>query len=170
MRIRAIEAGRPGSSHDSFIWNLSEAKIFFTSQRRNGMRNSWLLGDSGYPLESFLMTPFKDPQPGTHQHRFNIAHTSARNIVERTIGNLKSRFRCLQNSAIQYVPQKVVKLVNVCCALHNICKHYNLRYEDILVDNEPPDQEDDIYSEENDDLPNSAESRTIRDNIALSLS
>ena len=42
-------------------------------KRGNGMQNSWLLGDSG-------------------QHRYNKVHTSARNIIKRSIWNLKSRF------------------------------------------------------------------------------
>lgn len=36
-------------AHDSFIWNNSNIK--------NGIIDSWLLGDSGYALQSWLMRP-----------------------------------------------------------------------------------------------------------------
>ncbi|KAJ8971440.1 hypothetical protein NQ314_000696 [Rhamnusium bicolor] len=38
-----------GATHDSFIWCYNE-----------GDRNSWLLGDSGYPLQPWLMVPFQN--------------------------------------------------------------------------------------------------------------
>ncbi|KAJ8953857.1 hypothetical protein NQ314_007197 [Rhamnusium bicolor] len=52
---------------------------------------SWLIGDSGYPLQPFLMVPFQNPQEDSPQHRFNFAHIRARNCVERCIGILKMR-------------------------------------------------------------------------------
>ncbi|XP_058974719.1 putative nuclease HARBI1 [Musca domestica] len=82
----------PGSCHDAFIWNLSGARQFFLNQYEDGDRNSWLLGDSGYGLELFLMTPYRDVSVGTKEHKFNKKHTLTRSIIERTIGVLKSSF------------------------------------------------------------------------------
>lgn len=167
MKIRAVDACRPGSCHDAFIWNLSGARQFFLNQYEDGDRNSWLLGDSGYGLEPFLMTPYRDVSVGTKEHKFNKKHTLARNIIERTIGVLKSRFRCLQGILV-YTPKKTIKIINVSCALHNICREYNIEIEedDIPVTNEENPENDqnivDIYPEIN--MYNVA--KRIRNNIA----
>ncbi|KAG7155456.1 nuclease HARBI1-like 22 [Homarus americanus] len=79
-------------------------------------------GDSGYPLEAFLMTPFRNPStPG--EVRYNNSHTKTRVVVVQTFGVLKSRFRCLHRSggSLQYDPSKCAKIVNACFLLHNYC-------------------------------------------------
>ncbi|XP_049307360.1 putative nuclease HARBI1 [Bactrocera dorsalis] len=126
MTIRAIDARRPGSSHDALIWSVSRAQEYFQRNYEGGERGCWLLGDAGYALQPYLLTPFRDPSVATPQHTFNQRHSSARNIIERTIGVLKSRFRCLSR-LLQYQPHKVVQMTNVCCALHNICKYYKVQ-------------------------------------------
>ncbi|XP_036319893.1 putative nuclease HARBI1 isoform X2 [Rhagoletis pomonella] len=123
MEIVAVDASHPGSCHDSFIWNQSYARQFYSNNRA---QNTWILADSGYALETFVMTPYRNPQHGSIEHAFNKRHASARNIIERTIGLLKSRFRCLQGT-LHYEPKFVAQLVNVCCALHNICRRRNIQ-------------------------------------------
>lgn len=169
MRIRAVDACRPGSCHDSLIWRMSAARRFYQSTYQGGETNSWLLGDSGYGLEPFLLTPYKSPQPGSKEHNFNKNHCSTRNIVERTIGNLKSRFRCLQSTSLYYSPIKVVQIVNVCTALHNICKHFNIEIDNTLepdVDSYGDDADD---SEESSGTSQNDVARKTRDSIANSL-
>ena len=75
-----------------------------------------------------------------------MKHCSERNIVERTIGNLKSRFRCLQCTTLHYSPEKVVKIINVCSTLHNICKYFNTE-----IENTSEPQSDDNNGVEDDD-------------------
>ncbi|XP_017470019.1 PREDICTED: putative nuclease HARBI1 [Rhagoletis zephyria] len=85
MAIRAVDACHPGSCHDSFVFNLSSAKQLLLSKYESGDRNSCLLGDSGYGLDTFLLVPYRDPRAGTPQHKFNMQHSKARNIVERVL-------------------------------------------------------------------------------------
>ncbi|XP_017476481.1 PREDICTED: putative nuclease HARBI1 isoform X3 [Rhagoletis zephyria] len=127
MRIRYVNAEFPGCNHDSHIWNVSSARSFCERKYLEGERNCLLLGDAGYALEPWLMTPFRSPQLGSPESVYNKAHSKARNIVERTIGVLKSRFRCLFGAReLHYEPSKVSQIVNVAAALHNICLHYRV--------------------------------------------
>ncbi|XP_018025936.1 putative nuclease HARBI1, partial [Hyalella azteca] len=84
----------PGSTHDAYIWNNSTLRTRF---QRGEFRDAILLGDSGYPLEPFLMTPFANPVL-RGEEEFNRCHTRTRVIIEQTFGVLKSRFRCLHRS------------------------------------------------------------------------
>ena len=64
-----------GSNHDSFI--LLTSAIHDQFERGKFEENCWLLGDSGYPLKQWLMTPFSVPStPG--KQKFNVLH-----IVEK---------------------------------------------------------------------------------------
>ena len=51
-----------------------------------------LLGDSGYPLKTTLLTPFLHPG-SVGEVLFNEAHMKGRVCVERAFGVTKSRFR-----------------------------------------------------------------------------
>ncbi|KAG6463794.1 hypothetical protein O3G_MSEX014076 [Manduca sexta] len=73
------------------------------------------------------MTPVSGATEDTPEAYYNKLHASARNSVERTIGVLKARFRCLQvHRVLQYHPDTVAKIVIACCVLHNICNRAGL--------------------------------------------
>lgn len=80
-------------------------------------------GDSGYPLEPWLMTPVPGrPAVSTPAGRYNAAHASMRSVVERCIGVLKSRFRCLLKHRVLYHHPRIAgTIVAACAVLHNIC-------------------------------------------------
>ncbi|XP_036336252.1 putative nuclease HARBI1 [Rhagoletis pomonella] len=86
QRIRYVNAKYPGSAHDSFVWSNSDVSQYFQAQYEGGNRNLRLLGDAGYGLAPWLITPFRNPAPNTPSSRFNKWHSSGRNIIERTIG------------------------------------------------------------------------------------
>lgn len=90
---------------------------FFTADRQ-----SWLLGDSGYPQQPWLMTPVFNAEEGTPEFFYNERHMSARNCVERCNGVLKGRFRCLLTERkLRYKPNRVNNIIVSCVVLHNIC-------------------------------------------------
>lgn len=86
MTIIDLVARWPGSTHDARILRESALYQDFEAERVNGL----LLGDSGYPLKRWLMTPLIAPRTA-QEHNYNRKHTSTRNIVERCIGVLKRR-------------------------------------------------------------------------------
>lgn len=142
-----------GSTHDSYIFNNSQISEALRERYFNGERDSWLLGDSGYAQLPWVMTPIAHPQ-NFAEERYNVAHKTARATVERCIGVLKSRFRCLSRQRIlMYSPIKSGKIINTCCTLHNIMiqQGYELpSEEDILfeqqVENNAGDVEVDMSS------------------------
>ncbi|XP_062384609.1 putative nuclease HARBI1 [Sardina pilchardus] len=86
-----------------------------------GFADSWLLGDSGYPLHPYLLTPVLQPATPA-EHRHNEAHASTRNIVERAIGIWKQRFRCISHSSggLQLAPDKCCSVIVATALLHNL--------------------------------------------------
>ncbi|XP_054920217.1 putative nuclease HARBI1 [Dermacentor andersoni] len=121
LNILAIDPRFPGSCHDYFVWRHSAFRRRLT--RGLLLHGEVLLGESGYPLEPWIMTPVPGhPNRLTAEGRYNEAHASMRNAVERCIGVVKSRFRCLQRyRVLHYSPQKAATIVAACAALHNIC-------------------------------------------------
>ncbi|XP_055906525.1 putative nuclease HARBI1 isoform X2 [Eupeodes corollae] len=164
MCIRYVDARYPGSTHDSFVWNCSNLKSVLETWYQRGER-SMFLGDAGYPLSSCLLTPFRNVSSGSRQSLFNKQHAKGRNIIERTIGVLKSRFRCLLNERkMHYAPSKAKQIVNACCALHNICIKYRVTDPEI-VEEEISLPTEGIQLE----TPSSAEAERRRNQIMESL-
>ncbi|XP_046970605.1 putative nuclease HARBI1 [Vanessa cardui] len=119
LNILHVDASYGGSSHDSFIYHLS----ILTSSGEV----AYLLGDSGYPQRPYLMTPVSNALNGTPEAYYNHLHASARDTVERAIGVLKARFRCLLgHRVLHYNPEKASKIIIACCVLHNICNRAGL--------------------------------------------
>ncbi|XP_050321016.1 putative nuclease HARBI1 [Bactrocera neohumeralis] len=169
MRFRFIDASHPGACHDSLVWNVSELKRHICNNRSN----FWMLGDAGYPLESFLLTPYRTPEEGSVEAKFNLAHSRCRNIIERAIGLLKSRWRCLLGAReLYYSPQKAAKIFNVCVMLHNLCIHFKDQFADI-VEIPDCDEEESLVTMEEDNIDfgmqRMSEAQRIRNQIAHSL-
>ncbi|XP_061509041.1 putative nuclease HARBI1 [Anopheles gambiae] len=121
MKIRYVNAKFGGANHDSHIWNVSGMDNLFETKHRSGETAFKLLGDAGYPSKPWLITPKRNPAPNTPEAAFNKNHSLGREIVERTIGLLKNRFRCLLGARqLHYTPLKATQITNVCCILHNI--------------------------------------------------
>ncbi|XP_037503401.1 putative nuclease HARBI1 [Rhipicephalus sanguineus] len=122
MRILAVDPLRPGSDHDSHIWGTSWVRERF-EEGRIETTGEYLLGDGGYPLEPWLMVPVQGrPHRDSAEGKYNSGHASMRSIVERCIGLLKSRFRCLQRyRTLHYSPERSSIIVAACAVLHNLC-------------------------------------------------
>ncbi|XP_065074841.1 putative nuclease HARBI1 [Ochlerotatus camptorhynchus] len=162
--IRYVDANSPGANHDSFIWNNNPLDFELSQQYQNGERNTWLLGDAGYPLKPYLITPFRS-SGDARQTKFNEIHSKTRMLIERTIGVMKNVFRCILGARqLHYKPEKAAKIVNVCCALHNLRKQFNLPDDnfDELIDIHQI--EDNAHDDEND-----ASANEIRQQIMYSI-
>lgn len=70
-----------GSVHDARIWRNSEVQTILNENPAGAI----LLGDEGYPLTPFLMTPFKNAET-PKELIYNKIHTKERCIIERIFG------------------------------------------------------------------------------------
>ncbi|KAF0713126.1 putative nuclease HARBI1, partial [Aphis craccivora] len=121
MKILNICSLFPGSVNDAYIWNNCQLE---PTLRRifNHEPGFYLLGDSGYPLRAWLMTPLNHYEPNTAEARYNHRFKHVRCLIERCDGLLKMRFRCLlKHRVLHYSPLKASKIVNACAVLHNMC-------------------------------------------------
>lgn len=119
LRIQNIVCTFPGSNHDSTIFNYSKIRGQF---ERGEMSDSILLGDSGYALKKYLMTPFLNPN-GEGQNIYNETQIRTRNVVERSYGVWKKRFPILAvgiNMNLEFVESIIVATA----VLHNIACYF----------------------------------------------
>ncbi|XP_064643104.1 putative nuclease HARBI1 [Lineus longissimus] len=112
-----VVARWPGATHDSHIFKESQIGQHL-SENNQGMREGYLLGDSGYPCKPFLLTPYLRPTTQAEK-RYNTAQKKTRNSIERCFGTLKRRFHCLHGE-IRMRPERTCKIIIACCVLNNI--------------------------------------------------
>jgi len=92
----------------------------------NFPNDSHILGDAAYRLSKYIMVPFKDNgHLSENQLNFNTRLSSARMIVERSIGLLKGRFRSILDTLPMQRTDLIAKYIIACCILHNICLMQN---------------------------------------------
>ncbi|XP_061166251.1 putative nuclease HARBI1 [Saccostrea echinata] len=114
FRITSLYAGWPGSCHDSRIWRTSNLCQKFET----GMCDGILLGDSGYPLTKYLMTPYLAPRT-VSEERFNASLCRTRVLIEQTFGILKRKFQAL-HFGLRTSSEQAITCIVACVTLHNI--------------------------------------------------
>ncbi|XP_029179206.1 putative nuclease HARBI1 [Nylanderia fulva] len=128
----------PGREHDSRIFQNSRIFMRYQQRELTGM----IVGDSGYPALTFLLTPFRNPQ-NEEEQKYNEIQSRTRMVVERTFGVWKRRFPCLSRG----LSLKLVTCTGVVSAyavLHNLA----LYFKDVL----PEEPEVDVIIEDNEEL------------------
>ncbi|XP_052242426.1 putative nuclease HARBI1 [Dreissena polymorpha] len=133
LRFTNVNAKWPGSTHDATVFDNSSLKDHLATNKPG-----WLLGDSGYPLREYLITPKNNPQTA-QELRFNGAHSRTRICVERAFGLLKARFR--SGGVLPFRPGKCMEVVVVCAKLHNLCLDLKIPFdnekEEVDIDEDP---------------------------------
>ncbi|KAM3278845.1 hypothetical protein ACQJBY_046250 [Aegilops geniculata] len=126
MQFIYVYPGWEGSAADGRV--LRDAL-----SRSNGLkvpRGCYYLVDAGYKnCEGFLapyrgqryhLNDWKNP-PTKKEELFNMMHSSARNVIERTFGLLKMRWAIIRNPS--YYPfDTQVDIILACCYLHNLIR------------------------------------------------
>lgn len=125
LRIIDVVSRWPGSTHDSQIFRNSAIYARFETEQMN---DGLLLGDSGYPVKKYLITPLLNPRNQVEQ-LFNESQIRTRNVVERCFGVWKRRFPNL-SLGMRVKLTTVQDIIVATAVLQNICR--------LQLEREPP--------------------------------
>ena len=136
MLFTFVLAGWEGSAHDGRVLGDALLKGLVT------FPGKYYLGDAGYSLTPYCLTPYRGIRyhlkdhfrssnpPLNAKELYNLRHSMLRNVVERTYGVLKKRFRILKDMPnFSYHIQ--IQLVVCCMILHNFIRIHQSRDDDI---------------------------------------
>ncbi|XP_031353797.1 putative nuclease HARBI1, partial [Photinus pyralis] len=115
LKIINVVARWPGSAHDATIFNNSRLR---TRCEAGEFGTAILLGDSGYALKAYLLTPLLNPTTPAQQ-LYNESHIRTRNCIERTNGVWKRRFLALCYGLRCHIDTALTVIVAT-AVLHNI--------------------------------------------------
>ena len=134
--------GWPGSVHDARV--LVNSSVYRKANRKeilcgepfqhDGIIPIFLVGDSAYPLTSWIMKPFAHNSTlTTSQRSFNYHLSRAHIVVENAFGRLKARWRRLMKRNDMNI-ENVPCVITACCILHNICEVHGDSFNELWLE------------------------------------
>ncbi|CAN6353337.1 unnamed protein product [Urochloa humidicola] len=138
MRFTFVLAGWPGSVHDMTVFK--DATLRYAHKFPHPPPGKFYCVDAGYPNRPGYLSPYRGtkyprapfknaPSPKGKTETFNHAHAKVRNVIERSFGVLKMKFRILLR--IQKFPiKKQARIIAACMALHNFIRESKLADRD----------------------------------------
>ena len=126
----SVATGFPGSLHDPRMLRLSD--VYWAAENEDILMEPTqdlegivirplVVGDSAYPLKTWLLPVIKDNGALTRdQKKFNYELSKARIVSEHAFGLLKGRWRALLKR-LDEDHQRIPDTIIACCVLHNIC-------------------------------------------------
>lgn len=135
--------GWPGSVHDARV--LANSTIYKKASQREILCGEnvnvcgtdvpvFLIGDSAYPLNSWLMKPFaynSNLTPAQRSYNFHLSR--ARIVVENAFGRLKGRWRRLMKRNDMNI-DNIPHVITACCILHNMCEVHGDSFNDLWLE------------------------------------
>jgi hypothetical protein len=119
-----VFVGYPGSVHDSRVFSNSSLVQHieqFGKHKYFPMEEYHLIGDSAFPLRSWLITPYSRRNNLIRREKHhNFCLSGDRVCIENTFGILKGRWARLQYINT-YSVSKAIEISTVACVLHNFC-------------------------------------------------
>lgn len=122
-----------------------------------------VLGDSGYSLLDWLMTPTEVNLHDPAVIRYNRKHNCTRRIVENSLEILKERFPCLYYLRVE--PIFACEISKCCVSVYNFARRVGLIGIDRDDDNANGMIEDDEENFGNDDEPSNVNGNLRLQNI-----
>lgn len=130
MKFTFVVAGWPGSVLDMRVF--SDAVRKYGDKFPHPPPGKFYLVDSGYPNRPSYLAPYKGtkyhipefrqgPRPSWKKEVLNFAHSSLRNVIERSFGVLKMKWRILLDLP-SYPMVKQTQIIIACMALHNFIR------------------------------------------------
>ena len=135
--------GWPGSVHDARV--LANSSLYKKAEQKqilcgdevahNGFNIPvFLIGDSAYPLTTWLMKPFPHHSNLTpSQKSYNFHLSRARIVVENAFGRLKARWRRLMKRNDMNI-DNVPCVITAACILHNMCEVHGDTFNELWIE------------------------------------
>ena len=128
-RVLWLSYRHKGGLHDSSCFRDTKLYQYLQNNKKELYEKGFfILGDSAYCIESFLIPPYDNAKPKSAEDDFNFYHSSARITVECTFGEIdlcwgifwKRLFCSLENAAL---------IIEGAARLHNFLVDYRERYD-----------------------------------------
>ena len=132
--------GYPGRVHDARVFRNSPLyQAVIANEEEFFPGNCHILGDSAYPLLSWILTPFKNYGNLTRcQRNYNFKQSSTWMVVEHLFGTLKGQFRRLK---LKLDVDKVEDIPTIVIALA-LCTIYQFFLDDNTDEDNDYDYQD----------------------------
>ncbi|KAF5959459.1 hypothetical protein HYC85_000668 [Camellia sinensis] len=119
-----------GSLSDSLVLKSSTFfKLSEEGKRLNGEKvkisegtelREFIVGDLGFPLLPWLLTPYQGDSLTDSQANFNKQLSATRMVAQRALARLKETWRIIQGVMWRPDKNRLPRIILVCCLLHNI--------------------------------------------------
>ncbi|PSR90034.1 Nuclease [Actinidia chinensis var. chinensis] len=130
MRFRDVVTGWPGKMNDFDVLQRSTFfKLCEKGERLNGNKmrlsegtelSEYIVGDLGFPLLPWLVTPYQGKDLSDPKAEFNKRHFATRVVAQRAMARLKEMWRIIQGVMWRPDKNRLPRIILVCCILHNI--------------------------------------------------
>ena len=130
QRIRDVDVGWPGATHDSRVWRNCTAKVILERQK-----TFTIAGDTAYPISRNLVKKYANDDTD-QKKRFNTAFDGLRTRASENIfGMLKMRYRILRNglSASGLRLEVCRKVVVALACLYNMAIDFGEDQEELEI-------------------------------------
>ncbi|XP_073365423.1 uncharacterized protein [Aegilops tauschii subsp. strangulata] len=142
VSVPVAAQGREGSASDS---------RFLCDSMRTDRQDAFVvphgkyyLADAGYTNGPGFLAPFRSTQyhlkewassqqqPQTAKELYNLRHSRARNVVERTFGLWKKKWGILRTQSF-FDTKDQIRIINACCVLHNFARDRQHMMDNLLL-------------------------------------
>ncbi|EHA8591844.1 putative protein ALP1-like [Cocos nucifera] len=93
----------------------------------------YIIGDAGFPLLSWLVTPYQGKDLSDSKTEFNWQHSATEMVAQRALARLKDTWKIIQGAMWRPDKHRLPRIILVCCLLHNIV----IDLEDVVWDEMP---------------------------------
>ncbi|KAH6822029.1 PIF / Ping-Pong family of plant transposase [Perilla frutescens var. hirtella] len=143
LRFRNIVTGWPGKMNDSSV--LQSSSFFKQCQKGEKLNakkihlseetelTEYIIGDSGFPLLPWLVTPYQGKEVSKTEADFNKRLLATQVVAHRALARLKEVWKMIQGEMWRPDRHKLPRFILVCCILHNIV----IDMEDDVLDELP---------------------------------
>ncbi|XP_051134202.1 protein ALP1-like [Andrographis paniculata] len=145
LKFRSIVTGWPGKMNDASV--LQSSNFFKQCQKGEKLNSSktcfpddtateipeYIVGNSGFPLLPWLMTPYQKKDLSETESDFNKRLLATHAVARRALAMLKDVWKMIQRDMWRPDKHKLPRFILACCILHNIV----IDMEDELLDDVP---------------------------------